>query len=168
MEIARAFLAYALSDLTGAPLDGGGEVTWSIIRRSDPCALPRRRLPADNRSRRRRRRRRGRIGDRLRRRRGRRHRGASREERRGNQEGNHRSITHLPAAGQFFGNVGHPLPPQLRDSNNRTIGKRLPRGATSEGVTSSRSVPKTGSAARIATVGLTGRSINQDVRFTAA
>jgi len=80
-----------------------------------------RRLAADNRNRRRRRWRwRGRIGDRLRRRR---RRGASREQRRWNHDGNQRGITQLPEAGHFFGDVGHALPPQLRDSNDTTIGK---------------------------------------------
>jgi hypothetical protein len=32
---------------------------------------------------------------------------APREERCGNHDGNHRCITQLPAAGQFFSNVGH-------------------------------------------------------------
>jgi len=86
-ERGRSWLC-APSDLFSAPHDGGGRVTSSIIRRSDPCALPYRRLAADNRSPRRWRRR-GRGGHRLRRRRGRRRLDASRKERPRNQKGNH-------------------------------------------------------------------------------
>ena len=173
MEIAWAFLAHALSDFTWAPLDGGGQVTWSIIRRSDPCALPRR-LTADNRNRRRGQRRRGRICDRLRRRRGRRRRDASREERRGNQEDNHRCIMQLPAASQFFGNVGHPLPLQLRTSNNKQSASDCQQEQTSAGVTSSRTVAQNRlwspllPTVRIPTVSHTGRSRIRDVPYTAA
>jgi hypothetical protein len=171
--IARAFLADALSNLSWAPLDGGGQVAWSIIRRSDPCALPRRRLTADNRNRRGRRRR-GRICDRLRWRRGGRRRDASREERRGNQEGSDRCIMQLPAAGEFFGNVGHPLSPQLRDPNNRQSVSDCQQKRTPEGITSSRTVAQNRlwspllSTARILRVGHTGGSRNPDVPYTAA